>query len=143
MANATLYSQSRDVQGMVIEYGNALQFTPVNQFFTLTAGGSPTTFTVPNAGNALAYIMEINLGTLGTNGVVYVLPAATPTLALPTGTVTATTAQLVFDGIRRVVLPGQTLQIIYGSADGTPDTISVGVSYYANSANNFTGGPNG
>lgn len=144
MALATVYSQSRDAGGYIIRQGNALQFTPINHYFTLTEGaGSPTSVVVPNSSSANAYVAEIRLGNLGTNGAVFLLPAASPTLTLPNGTAALTLATIVpQDGLRCVVVAGQTLQFLYTSA-GDSDVIDVSISYYANSASRFLGGPNG
>jgi hypothetical protein len=142
MAISTVYSQSRDASDLVIRGGNALQFTNNNQQFSLTDGTAPTSVTVPTVGNANSYIAEINVGALGANGTVLVLPAATPTVAVPTGTVTTQPAiVLPIGGIKRVVTPGQVMQFVYTS--GNTDTVMVSVSYYSNSAAQGMGGVNG
>jgi hypothetical protein len=143
MALARQYMQSRDAGGYIIRSGGALQYTPININFTLTQGASVTSVTAPNAGSANAYIMTIELGNLGTNGAVWMLPSASPTLTAPNGTPTESTIQLVPQhGTKRVVTPGQVIQFLYVSA-GSSDVIDVGLSFYANSASNFNGGPNG
>ena len=105
-----------------------LQFSDINQYFLLTAN-VVTNVTVPAnnspsfGSNKMVAIIRYGNPASGMCNV-WVLPAASPVLALPTGTVTATTA-ILSPGAREVV-PGQVLQFLTSQAN-----IVVSISYYA------------
>lgn len=79
------------------------------QFFTLTAN-VVTTVTVPSPTFNSKLFARFTFGVATGNVMVWVLPASAPTLALPSGTVTATIAEL--NPLPMIVNPGQTLQFL-------------------------------
>ncbi len=115
--------QLRDNAAHVIHKDAGLSFTPINQYVTLTLN-TVEVITVPIASvkSFFAYFTY----TLGAD--VWVLPATTPVLTAPTGTIALTTAQLL-PAIREVT-PGQTLQLLYAQTVFAGSTVSVGISYY-------------
>lgn len=122
-------NQLRDINGFVITTLGARAQSPINQYFTLTAS-TVKTVTVPNS-SARNYVAFFKY-TPGTD--VWMLPAATPTLTLPTGTVTETLAVLRPE--TALVIPGQTLQFIYVTQTGSGMyDVAVGIEYYSNTQN--------
>jgi hypothetical protein len=98
-----------------------LSFTDTAQYFTLTAN-TIKVVTVP-VGNYQRLMANIKVEIETGNPVVWVLPAASPTLTLPSGTVTLTLAEV--NPGAKLVLPGQTLQFL---TDQTG--VSVSITYY-------------
>ena len=114
-------SISRDDNGYPTtgEY-TCLSFT-LGQYFTLTAN-TIKVVTVPNY-PYLRLMADIKVEIETGNPVVWVLPAATPTLTLPNGTVTETHAEV--NPECKVVYPNQVLQFL---TDQTGVTVSI--TYY-------------
>jgi hypothetical protein len=125
MLGNTSLTLNRDLNGYPLTTLSGLPFSIINQYFTLTAM-DVTTVTVPES-NAHSYTAFFTY-TPGAD--VWVLPASTPTLTAPNGTVTSTLAQLC-PGARTVV-PGQTLQLLYNNTVYAESVVSVGIAYYAN-----------
>jgi len=98
-----------------------LVFTNTAQYFTLTAN-SVTTVTVP-AGNYSRLMANIKAAVAAEDPLVWVLPAASPTLTLPSGTVAATLAEL--NPGCKVVVPGQVLQFLTSQTG-----VNVSITYY-------------
>lgn len=117
---ATPLSLTRDVNGYpTTGQRTSMKFSDLNQYFTLTQNAVKTV-TVPV--NNSSRMMAVFTYSSGAN--VFVLPASTPTLTAPNGTVTATLATMN-PGAREVV-GGQVLQML---TDQTGVIISI--SYYA------------
>jgi len=121
----TKLNQIRDINGYITQENNGLPFSLENQYFTLTVS-TVKSVTVPS-GNTKSYTAYFEYSD---GADVWVLPASSPTLTAPSGTVTATLAQL--NPKVRTVLPGQSIQILYANTDSGVTTVSVGISYYAN-----------
>lgn len=92
------------------------------QYFTMTAN-TIKTVVVPNSGDTRRMLAVFTYGIDTGNPVVWVQPTATPTLALPTGTVAATTAAMNPRAVE--VSIGQTLQILTDQAG-----VRVSIVYY-------------
>ena|ERR1700722_4206284 len=132
MLGAPSIVQVRDNAGFIINDFNARPFnnsSTLNQYFTLTQS-DVTTVTVPNS-PATKYTAYFTY-TIGAD--VWVLPAGSPTLTAPDGTVTATLAELL--PAVRTVLPGQTLQFLYENTVFAESTVSVSITYFANNNTN-------
>jgi len=100
----------------------AFPFTDTNQYFFLTPN-TPFVVTVPRGNYArLVAYFKYFISTAPGNPGVFIQPSATPTLTIPTTTLAATTAEL--NPSARLVLPGQTLQLITTQAG-----VGVGISY--------------
>jgi hypothetical protein len=120
---ATPLSISRDINGFQTTGSESCRkFSDLAQFFTLTAS-TVKTVTVP-LNNSSKMMAHFTFSSDTTPANVWVLPAASPVLALPTGTVTLTTAEL--NPGQREVVGGQVLQLLTGQAG-----ISVSITYYA------------
>lgn len=118
----TQYLLSRDIAGYpTTGEQTGTKFTDTAQYFTLTAS-TVENVTVPRTG-ATRMLAKFKVVSLTQNAVVWVLPAASPTLTLPTGTVTATTATM--NPSAREVVAGQSLQLLTSQAD-----VSVSIEYY-------------
>lgn len=124
MSNGTKLNLIRDINGYATQ---GVPFSDKNIYFSLTQN-SVTNVTIPATWSDASYAMYM-LVTTGKN--VYVLPAASPTLTAPTGTPTATLAQLINPNFPiRTVVPGQALQFL------TADTgVDVSLCFYANIQN--------
>src|ERR1700678_4391343 len=123
--NNIQFDTTRDINNVPGTTLSCYKFSDSNQDCTLTAGDI-TTVVVPANLPSKQYVAIFTY----TNGAdVFVLPSATPTLTLPTGTVRTTTAQ--FRPKMRLVSPGQTLQLLYSNASSNVTTVSVSISYYA------------
>ena len=92
------------------------------QYFTLTANTIKTVI-VPNSGDTRRMLAMFTFGIETGNPVVWVQTSATPTLTLPSGTVTLTTAELNPRALE--VSIGQTLQILTAEAG-----VTVSIVYY-------------
>jgi hypothetical protein len=119
----------RDINGYPLNSDDAaLAFAPLAQYVLLVAN-TVTTVTVPQNpsptfGGRKMLAKFVFGNPSGALSQVWVLPAATPTLTLPTTTVTETLS--VLSPAAREVLPGQVLQLLTSQAN-----IVVSISYYA------------
>ncbi len=124
--NESKLLQLRDLGGYIVNAENGLDFSDNNLFFTLTVSTAKVVTIPSSATNYYTAYFEYSNG-----ADVWVLPAATPTLAAPSGTVTLTKAQLR-PKVRKV-LPGQTLQFLYANTETAAQVVSVSIMLYANS----------
>lgn len=126
--------QTRDMNGNVVTSLGARAFSVNNFFFTLTAD-TVKTVTVPATLRGDLFIACFTYSDVTAD--VWVLPASTPTLALPSGTVTATLAEL--RPSQRLVVPGQVIQMRYGATNPTGGAVSVGISFLQAPSNSTAG----
>lgn len=124
---ATQFLLTRDIAGYpTTGEQTCTRFTDTAQYFTLT-GSTVEDVTVPSVtsphGRPGRLIAKFKLVSLTENAVVWVLPSDSPVLTLPTGTVTATTAEM--NPSCREVTAGQSLQLLTSQAD-----VSVSITYY-------------
>ena len=120
-------SISKDINGLVTTGEESCRaFTDVAHRFILSAN-TVEVVTVPQnptptfGGRKMMAHFEFAIAT--GNPVVWVLPAASPTLTLPDGTVTLTISEL--NPGPREVIAGQTLQLLTSQAD-----VNVSITYY-------------
>lgn len=97
------------------------RFSGIGQYFTLTASTVKSVTVPSNGGSRMMAHFSYGIDTGNAN--VWVLPAASPTLTLPNGTVTSTLAEL--SPVNREVVAGQVLQLLTSQAN-----ISVSITYY-------------
>ena len=109
MALQTPLNQNRDVNGYVVFDNTGMPFSVQNTFITLTLD-NVSTVTVPS-GPALSYTAFFKYSSSKN---VWVLPASTPTLTLPTSTSASTLAQLN-PQVRSNLTPGQTIQFLWSN----------------------------
>lgn len=123
----TSFNQIRDINGYMSDAFAGNPVSIVNQCFTLTATDVTTgTAPVVNAGNLTAVI------TVSPGADVFFLPASTPTLVAPSGTVTAVKYQMINDRLITNMTSGQAFQFLYNSTPVSGDTVTVHIAYYAN-----------
>lgn len=130
----TSFKQIRDINGYVGNTTGGLPVSVINQCFTLTATDI-TTGTAPLSG-ADGYAVVITV-TQGAD--VFFLPAATPTVAVPGGTVTDVLYQLINHEFITSMVPGQAFQFLYENSNVADQTVTVHLAYYGLSVNSFLG----
>lgn len=128
----------RDIQSFSIAANTGLPFSDINFRFTLTDNTTVKTLTIPATSDPSqnSYTAVIKYGVQGPEfPVVWVLPAATPTLTLPDGTPTASLSQL--NPEVRTVVPGQVIQFLSNNDFADVDEVNVSVELYANPTPNY------
>lgn len=120
---STVLQQIRDASSLMTHPLHGLPFSEDNGYVVLTAS-TVKSITVPSSldGNTFLAFFTYSLG-----ADVWVLPSASPVLTVPDGVYTATKAQL--NPAARLVVPGQTIQLIYANTAFAGTPVSVGITY--------------